>query len=308
MGKIIVIGHKNPDTDSVAAAIGLAELLKKEGKEAIPVRGGNLNKETEWALNHSGLEIGNVENIEGDEYFFVDFNEESQSPVDLKKVKLAGLLDHHKLACSWSTEDQVLFRVEPIGSTSTLVAKLYKERGEAIDAPISKALLCGIISDTLNFTSPTTTEEDKKYAEELAGSTQENTNELADKLFEAKSDLSSFTPEEIAKLDYKVFEFNGKKVGIGVIETVNPANAKEMEKDLREAVLKMKESENLDLVYLGIVDILKQETELILVGEEEKKTALKAFPDSQAKGDNLVLKEVVSRKKQIAPAIERALK
>jgi len=313
MSKIIVIGHENPDTDNIAAAISLANLLKKEGKEAAAYKKGVLNKESEWALNYTNLggqikDLSQEDSAENLEVFFVDFNEESQSPLDPAKIKLLGLIDHHKLAGNWKTEEPILFRVEPIGSSSTLVAKIYREKEVELTPELKKLLLCGIISDTLNLTSPTTTEEDKKMLAELASETGEDTNKLADSLFEAKSDLSAFTPEEIVKLDYKNFDFGTKKVGIGVVETVRPENVVKLEEQLKQELRKIKEKENLDLAYLGIVDIIKNETELFLISEKEKQVVMKSFSDITIKGDNLILRGVVSRKKQIAPAIEKAIK
>jgi len=309
--RTFVIGHLNPDTDSIVSAIALAGLLNSEGKEARAVKKGNLNKESQWALDHCQAKdsIEELENVpDGQEVFFVDFNEFDQCPLNPEKVKLIGLLDHHKLGSGWKTEEPILFRVEPVGATSTLMAKIYREKNIPLPENLAKLLLCGIISDTLNLTSPTTTEEDKHWAKKLSEQTNENVEELANNLFEAKSDLSSFTPEEVAKLDYKVFNFIGKKIGIGVIETVRSDNAKELEGELKKVMGKIKSEEGLDYVYLGIVDILNNQTELLIGDEETKLLARKAFPEATESGDNLILPNIVSRKKQIAPAIERVLK
>lgn len=308
---LTVIGHENPDTDNIAASIALAELLQIEGKEAKAFKKGNLNKETQWVLDYTGTkdkinELGDIP--DGQEFFLVDFNEESQSPVDPSKIQLKGLLDHHKLAGSWKTEEPILYRIEPLGSSCTLVCKLVQEKKIELPAEISKLLLCGIISDTLKLTSPTTTEEDKAWVDVLVKQAQEDVNKLADSLFEAKSDLSEFTPEEIAKLDYKVFDLSGKKVGIGVIETVKPDNAKKIEKELKEVITQIKGKEGLDFIYLGIVDIIKNQTEVFLINPEAKGLIMKSFSDIVIADDNLILKGVVSRKKQIVPALEKTLK
>ncbi|MFH1182918.1 MAG: manganese-dependent inorganic pyrophosphatase [Candidatus Moraniibacteriota bacterium] len=310
---IIVIGHTNPDTDNIAASIGLARLLMTEGRDASAYKKGNLNKETQWVLEYTKLsdqikELSSSEDEEKLTVFFVDFNEEAQSPLNPENVELVGLIDHHKLSGSWRTEEPILFRIEPVGSSSTLVAKMYQEKGIAIPDEIARILLCGIVSDTLKLTSPTTSEEDKIWTGILAEQTEENVEELADNLFAAKSDLSSFTPEEIAKLDYKNFNLGGKKVGFGVIETVMPDNAKKIEKELKDVMQKMKAEENLDFIFLGIVDIINNETEILLISPEAKDLIMKSFSDIVIRGENLILKGVVSRKKQIIPAIERVLK
>ncbi len=313
MKKIIVIGHENSDTDSVCAAISMAELLKEEGKAALAMRKGNLNKESEYALKFAEAEekieeLKEAVEFKDREFFFVDFNERAQSPVSAEEVKLVGLIDHHKLGSDFRTEEPIYFRIEPLGSSSTLVAKLYFEKGIEIQDWVAKLLLAGMISDTLNLTSPTTTDEDRLWVKRLSEITGTIPSELADKLFEAKSDLSAFTPQEIVKLDYKNFDFGGKKVGIGVVETVKPEKVKELEKELKEAMIKVKKEENVDLVYLGIVDIINNKTEMLLVGEEEKSLLMKVFSDIVIEGENLVLRGVVSRKKQIAPTIEKGLK
>lgn len=307
----IVIGHENPDTDNIAAALAIANLLKSEGKEAEAYKKGNINKESRWALEYSGLKIKDIAETslpEGQEVFLVDFNEESQAPIDMEKVKLTGLIDHHKLGSCWRTGEPILFRIEPLGSSCTLVCKMYQEKKIEFPESLSKMLLCGIISDTLKLTSPTTADEDKIWVNILSKQTGEDIDKIAEELFEAKSDLSAFSPEEIAKLDYKVFEFAGKKIGIGVIETVKPDGAKKLEKELKEVIRKIKSDEELDFIFLGIVDIINNQTEMFLISEEAKDLIMKSFSDIVIEGDNLILKGIVSRKKQIVPALEKTIK
>ncbi len=311
MKKTIVIGHDNSDTDSVCAAVAMAELLKAKGKKAVAMRKGSLNKETAFALEFAGAtkKVKSIKNdeIKGEEVFFVDFNEKAQSPIKGENYKLIGLIDHHKLSGDFKTEEPILFRIEPIGSTSTLVAKLYFEKEIEIEKWVAKLMLAGIISDTLNLTSPTATEEDSLWLRRLSAVTGVDTTKLADNLFEAKSDLSDFSPREIVKLDYKNFDFGGTKVGIGVVETVKPEKIKFLEPELKKALAEIKKEENLDLIYLGIVDILKNRTEMLLIGEREKALIMKVFSDIVISENNLILRGVVSRKKQIAPMIEKGL-
>lgn len=310
---ILVLGHENPDTDNIAASIAMANLLNAEGKEAQAVKKGNLNKEIQWVLEYSGAkdkikDLSEINLSDGQEIFLVDFNEQSQSPIDLTKTKLIGLVDHHKLGSSWKTEEPILFRIEPVGSSCTLICKMYQEKKVEFTPEISKLLLCGIVSDTLKMTSPTTTDEDRIWVNILSEQVAENVGKLAESLFEAKSDLSGFTPEEIAKLDYKTFDFKGKKVGIGVVETVKPEKLSEIEGELKRAITSIKNEEDLDFIFLGIVDIIKNQTEILLISEEAKSIIMKSFSDIVIHDDNLILKGVVSRKKQIAPTIEKAIK
>lgn len=313
MKKIIVIGHENSDTDSICAAASMAELLRAEGKNAVARRKGSLNKESEYALAFAGaeseiVELREDESSEENAFFFVDFNERAQSPVQSDNIELVGLIDHHKLGSDFRTEEPAYFRIEPLGSSSTLVAKLYFEKGVEIKDWVAKLLLAGIISDTLHLTSPTTTDEDRLWVKRLSELVGAAPAQLAEKLFEAKSDLSAFSPKEIAKLDYKNFDFGGTKVGIGVIETVKPEKVKALEEELKKALTEIKEEEKVDLIYLGIVDIINNRTEMLLIGEKEKALIMKVFADIVIEGENLILRGMVSRKKQIAPMIEKGLK
>lgn len=312
MNKIIVIGHLNPDTDTVASSIGLAELLNKEGQEAQAFKKGNLNQESRWALDFCNLKERIEElpetNLIDEKVFFVDFNEESQSPINMDKIRVEGIIDHHKFVPSFKTEEPKLIRIEPVGSTSTLVLKLAAEKRIELSLEIKKILLCGILSDTLNLSSPTTTKQEVDWVFKLKNELGVDPNEIADKLFEAKSDLSAFSPREIVKLDWKNFDFGSLQVGIGAVETVKPELVKKNENELRKALEEIKNEESLDLAYLGIVDILKNQTEMIILSEKEKEGIMKTFSDIIINGENLILRGIVSRKKQIVPALEAALK
>lgn len=301
--KITVLGHKNQDTDATVAAIGLAELFKAAGLfRAVAKIADQPNRETAYVLKRFGVNQPGTFSPKKDEaVFLVDFNEETQSPAPFKEVQIEGLVDHHKLNICFSKDYPVMFRVEPVGSSSTIVAKMHRDYGIKPTKTIASLLLSGILSDTLKFSSPTTTAEDIKIAKELARTAKVSISELAQKMFEAKSDLRGMAGNDIITMDYKEFVFGKHKTGIGVLETVNPSSALKIEKEIRTALSEYKKKQKIDLIYFGLVDIIKNSTTLLLIGKEEEEVAEKVF-GKIAKDGAMLLPDVVSRKKQIVPA------
>jgi manganese-dependent inorganic pyrophosphatase len=180
---------------------------------------------------------------------------------------------------------------------------VFKEKGVTPEKNLAGALIAAILSDTLKFTSPTTTDEDKKAVEELNEVAGVNVDELASEMFAAKSDISDVPTEELLGKDYKVFEMSGKKVGIGVWETVMPQTILERKAEILEKLAQKKTAEGLDLIYFSGVDILNGNSDLFVVSEGEKQVA-EAVWGSEVSEGILPLAGVVSRKKQIVPPLE----
>ncbi len=300
-----VVGHKNPDTDSVVAAIAFAEFENRVGKPSSPAVAGALNKETAYVLETFGVETPPLLPAEDKKIIIVDVNEPSQLADNAKPEEVVGVLDHHKIG-GLSTAEPIYVRIEPLGSTSTLVTRLFRAEGFDIRETTAKLLLAGILSDTLNFNSPTTTDIDKETAEFLNKTAGLDMNSLAQEMFKAKSDLTGISSEELVKADYKVFDINGKKVGIGVFETVHPAAALERHAELVDALGKKKTSDGLDYIFLSIIDILGEAAYTITATDEDKALVAKAFETTEKDGA-LFSPGIVSRKKQIVPAIEKVL-
>lgn len=308
MGKVYIIGHKNPDTDTVCASLAYAELKKKLGLTAEAVLPeGRINKETEFVLNSIELNapLQNFKFKEGDSFILVDHNEPSQIDSRVSLEAISEIVDHHKLG-GLSLHFPISVTIRPVGSSSTIVFQLFKAHNVVIDRNVAFLLLCGIISDTLLLSSPTTTEEDKKALEELSQIAEvKNVEELAQKMFEAKSDISEIPLSDIVFADFKVFKMGSKNVGIGVFETVAPhqvlARSEEIFKILNE------EKGKYDLLFFGLVDIFKKVTYLFLVSEEEKEVAENVFGKSYKEENILQVDGVVSRKKQIVPPLQEYL-
>ena len=168
-------------------------------------------------------------------------------------------------------------------------------------------MLCSILSDTLKFTSPTTTDVDKEAANELVKICGENIDEMARAMFEAKSDLSGMTPTDILKVDSKIFEMASKKARISVLETTKPQNALDMYDGLLTEMVKLKSSDGVDYIFFFVVDILKSESTLLVTNDQEREVAELAF-GQKSNGKTIVLPGVVSRKKQIVPKFEAVIK
>lgn len=307
MEKLIIVGHKNPDTDSILSAVVCEELFAKVfGKEAKAYRAGVVNNETKFILEKWGVEAPQLisSETEAESICLVDHNETSQIADGLQLGNIDFIIDHHKLAIT--TEKPIFVRVEPIGSTSSLIAKMFFEKGIAPSETSSKLLLSGILSDTLNFTSPTTTEEDKEIATKLNEIAHLDIENYVSEMFKAKSSLEGISTEEITTLDYKDFEMGAKKVGVGTWETTLPETVNERKDEIFQILSKRKETAKLDYMYFMVVDIIAGNCQLYIIGEDEKVLAEKVF-GSPVENGIMFLKGVVSRKKQIVPQLTEML-
>lgn len=308
MEKVIVIGHKNPDTDSIVSALAGVELLAKFfGKEAVAYRAGELNNETKFILEKfdvqapeliDGLDDGQVS------VALVDHNESGQTFDQLDYNNVDYVFDHHKI--SIKTEKQIFCRIEPIGSTASLIAKMFFEKNVPISEVNCKLLLAGILSDTLNLTSPTTTQEDRDLVGKLNEVAKIEIESFANEMFAAKSSLEGISISSIVTMDYKVFEMGSSKVGIGAWETTNPQSVDEKKEAIFTELVAKKEKEKLDHVFFMVVDIIKQNSQLYLIGDAERVLAEKVF-GGQTEKDVMILPGVVSRKKQIVPQLTEEL-
>ncbi len=302
MKEKFVVGHINPDTDSAVSALMLSRFLNKEGKDFKPVVAGKLNKETDFVFTYFSekppLVITEEQKING-EFFLVDHNEIAQSIAS--KENIIGVLDHHLLS-GMKTDDTIFFRVEPLGSTSSLVYKMIKERGVTITKKEAGLLLGGIISDTLNLNSPTTTTEDIDFYHELAEISEINPNTFAEEMFKMKSDFTGKNVEDIILSDMKEYDFGGKKIGVGLVETISLTYFKENEDDIVRSVKEIKADKNFDSFFFGVVDIVNKNTWLFVPSEEEEQVAKDVFRGVKS-GSYFVLEDISSRKKEIAPPL-----
>lgn len=304
MNKILVFGHKNPDTDSICSALVKAILEnKKNNANVIATRLGELNKETQFVFNYLGIEppILITELEENQEVILVDHNEFSQSIKGIEKAKITEVIDHHKIS-NFQTSEPLYYTAKPYGCTSTILYKMFLENNIKIEKPEAILMASAIISDTLLLKSPTTTQKDIDALNELAKIANIDINSYGLDLLKAGTDLSDYTAEQLINIDAKLFEMNNKKIKVAQVNTVDINAVFEKQNELENAINTVIENENLDLFMLVITDILNNNSETLSLGN---------FSSLVEKSYNVILKNnraflpgIVSRKKQIIPILQ----
>lgn len=301
MEKILVFGHKNPDTDSITSSIVMANFEKKLGNDAKACRLGNINKETEYVLNYLGIEVPElIESIpDGSNVILVDHNSQEESISNLDNLNILKVVDHHKVALS--TSYPLYYRAEPVGCTETVLYKMYNEYGVKIDKEIASLMLSAIISDTLLLKSPTTTDEDRKVVKELSEISGLNPETYGLDMLKAGTDLSSFSIEEILKLDAKQATLKDTKAIINQVNTASIEEVMKMKKELEAGMENIIEKENLDLFMLLITDIVNSNSQVIALGKAAN--LIEKSYNVKLEDNTALLKGIVSRKKQVIPVL-----
>lgn len=309
MSKVLVFGHKNPDTDSITAAISYAYLKRQLGMDAEAVRLGVVSNETAYALDHFGFEAPRfIEKAapEASRVILVDHNEKQQSVDDLDDVQVIEVIDHHRIA-NFETNDPLYYRAEPVGCTATILNKLYKENGIEVPKDIAGLMLSALISDSLLFKSPTFTEEDRKAADELAEIAGVNAEAYGLEMLKAGADLSGKTIEELIALDAKEFTLeDGLKIEIAQVNAVDVEEVMKQQAAFEVAIDKVIAAKGLGLFLFVVTDIINNDSIVLALGEEADRAAA-AF-DVSLTNRTATLTGVVSRKKQIVPVLTEALK
>ena len=302
-----VIGHKNPDSDSICSAIGYAAYKTEvTGETYIPRRAGKVNPESQFVLDRFGLEAPELlENAAGQELILVDHNEVAQAVDGLTEATIKEILDHHKIG-DVQTPDPIYFRNVPVGCTATIVYMHYQEQGLTPAKEIAGVLCSAILSDPLAFRSPTCTQKDIDTAEALAKIAGiEDVQAYAKEMFKAGSELAGKTPKEILYLDFKKFSAGDKTFGVGQVTSMDADELAELKGTMVEYIDSTFAEHEVDMLFLLLTDILDESSELIFAGEGAQAVVDKAFTSSET--DRTYLKGVVSRKKQVVPQITEAL-
>lgn len=306
MSKILVFGHQNPDTDAIGAAIAFANLQKELGKDAEAVALGEPNEETAFALNHFGLTAPRVvETVanEVEQVMLVDHNEFQQSVSDIEKVEILAVVDHHRIA-NFQTANPLYYRAEPVGCTSTIILKLYKENNVEVPKNIAGMMLSSIVSDTLLFKSPTCTQEDVQAAKELAEIAGVDLEAYGLEMLKAGTNLGTKSAAELIDLDAKSFPMGGSNLRIAQVNTVDLAEVFARQAELESAMQEANAANGYDLFVLVVTNILDSDSEILIVGEP-KENVEKAF-NVTLENNRALLKGVVSRKKQVVPQLTAA--
>lgn len=301
-----VIGHKNPDTDSVASAIAYAEFLKLRGYEAKPLIAGNINKGTALALKKFGLKVpeqAHLIDFPEASVVLVDHNESGQWADNLVKEHVVELIDHHRFG-DFSSARPIRVRTYPVGSTATIVTKIFQEHDMEPDHSIAGILLSAVLTDTLMFKSPTTTEQDKKVASWLNELVGIDMVAHAQEVFAAKSDIGDMSLRDVIEKDFKEFRFNSNtKVGIAVFETVDAIGPLARKAEFVAELVRLKAEMGLNYLLFTIIDIVKQESNFIVISGEEQELLEHVF-GGKAKDGIMTAPGLISRKKQIVPPLE----
>ncbi|MFJ2042610.1 MULTISPECIES: manganese-dependent inorganic pyrophosphatase [Paenibacillus] len=306
MEKALIFGHKNPDTDTICSAIAYADLKTKLGQDVEAVRLGEVNGETQFALDQFKVAAPRLIKTAANEVnkvILVDHNERQQSVSDIEEVTVVEVIDHHRIA-NFETSQPLYFRAEPVGCTATILNKLYKENGVEISAPIAGLMLSAIISDSLLFKSPTCTEQDVAAARELAAIAGVDADSYGLEMLKAGADLSQKTIAELISLDAKEFAMGQAKVEIAQVNAIDVNDVLVKQPELEAAIEAIISSKGLDLFVFVVTDILNNDSVALAYGASTKaveKAYNVTLSDSRA-----LLKGVVSRKSQIVPVLTEA--
>ncbi|WP_017814224.1 manganese-dependent inorganic pyrophosphatase [Paenibacillus shenyangensis] len=302
MPQVLVFGHKNPDTDTITSAIAYAALKKELGVDAEAVRLGEVNGETQYALDYFKVAAPRlVEKVsEVKEVILVDHNERQQSADDIDQVTVTEVIDHHRIA-NFETSAPLYYRAEPVGCTATILNKLYKENGVTITKEIAGLMLSAIISDSLLFKSPTCTEQDVAAARELAEIAGVDAEKYGLDMLKAGADLSRKTVEQLISLDAKEFQMGDAKVEIAQVNTVDVNDVLSQQAALETAINAVIEKKGLDLFLFVVTDILNNDSVGLALGKRTD-VVEKAYNVS-LDNHTALLKGVVSRKSQVVPVL-----
>ena len=302
---IKVFGHQSPDTDATGSAIVCAWYLSEHtGAAATPYVLGALNKETEFMLEHFTTATPTLleQVASGDDVVIVDTNNPQELFENINDTNMLSIIDHHKLVGGLETAGPIDISMRPLASTSSVIYVLMGD----IELPehIAGILLSCILSDTLEFRSPTTTPHNKDIAEKLAKQLGLDITTYASQLFAAKSDISDFTDSGLIKLDSKKFAVGETNLRVSVIETTNPGTVLARKDGIVTAIKEIVAAEgDVDEVLFFVVDILNEAATVFTYNDNVKSIIEKSFAVTVER-DTEVLPGIVSRKKQILPSLK----
>ena len=299
----LVFGHKSPDTDSTGSPILWAWYLNDvKGGDAEAVLLGEPNTEAAFLLEHWNLPKPRIiADVDADQpCVIVDTNNPAELPAGINGADVQAIIDHHKLVGGLETKGPIDITIRPLACTATIMLDLMGDDAAAMpDWAKGTALTC-ILSDTLEFRSPTTTDHDRATAERLAADLGLDIADYAAQMFAAKSDVSAFSDAELLRMDSKEYEVSGTKFRVSVLETTAPGIVLDRKASLMESMTTVAAEDGVDQVLLFVVDILNEEATLLIPNDLVKSVAEKSFGAAPT-GDAVVLPGIMSRKKQIIP-------
>jgi len=301
----LVFGHKSPDTDSTGSAIVWAWYLDHMGTKAEARLLGTPNTEAAFVAKHWGFELPPLlgDLAAGQKVVIVDTNNPAELPETINAADITAIIDHHKLVGGLETAGPIDITIRPLACTATLMYMLMGAHGGHAPDGIKGLMLSCIISDTLAFRSPTTTDSDRQVAERLARELGVDIPTLADAMFAAKSDVSRFSDAELLRMDSKEYTVEGVDFRVSVLETTAPQVILDRKASLMASMEAVAKEDGADQVLLFVVDIIREEATMLIPNDLTRTVAEKSF-GATVTGDTVVLPGVMSRKKQIIPALK----
>ncbi|WP_163934137.1 manganese-dependent inorganic pyrophosphatase [Paraferrimonas sp. SM1919] len=299
-----VVGHKIPDSDSICGAIALSYLKNQIGEPATPARLGDVSPETAFILEKFGFEAPEFkESYAGEDVYIVDHSELTQAPDDISEATIVGIVDHHKLG-DLTTATPLECWIRPVGCSNTIIKMMYDFHNVEIPKNIAGIMMCAILSDTVIFKSPTCTTADIKCVEalaEIAG--VEDFKALGMEMFKVKSAVEGTPVRDLVMRDFKDFNMNGSKVGIGQLEVIDLAVFDDIKADLEADIAAMKAEGERHTMMLLLTDIMKEGSEVLVISDNHSLTE-QAYGKASVEG-RVWLDGVLSRKKQVVPNLQK---
>jgi len=301
---VYAVGHKVPDSDSIVGAIALAYLKTQIGEDVIPARLGELSPETQFILDKFNYPVPELKlSYAGESLYIIDHSDIALAPDDIAQATILGIIDHHKLG-DLTSDTPLECWIRPVGCSNTVIKMMYDFHNVEIPKDIAGMMLCAILSDTVIFKSPTCTTADIRCVEVLADIAGiEDFKELGMDMFKVKSAVLNTPMRDLVMRDFKNFNMNGTKIGIGQLEVIDLAIFDEMKADLEAEIAKLKQEEGQHSVLLLLTDIMKEGSELLVISDNDA-LAEQAFGQATVAG-KVWLDGVLSRKKQIVPPLEK---
>ena len=303
---IKVFGHKSPDTDSTGSPIIWAWYLTEvQGTKAEACLLGEPNTEAAFMLTHWNLPKPAIitDVTAGDEVVILDTNNPAELPPSINDARILGIIDHHMLVGGLKTRTPIDITIRPLACTATILHDLIGSDLARAPRAIKGAMLSCILSDTLEFRSPTTTPHDRAVAQKLAVDLGVSIPDLAAQLFAAKSDVSAFSDAALLRMDSKEYTVAGRELRVSVLETTAPKVLIDRKAALMAAMPAVASEDGADQVLLFIIDILNEEATLLIPNDLTRQLAEASFGCTVV-GDTVVLPGIMSRKKQIIPALK----
>ncbi|MEZ8058414.1 manganese-dependent inorganic pyrophosphatase [Vibrio splendidus] len=299
---ILVVGHKNPDSDSICSALVATELLKARGEEATPIRQGEINRETQHILEVAGAEKPELRtSVAGEKIWLVDYSDLAQAPDDVAEAEIVGIVDHHRLGDAMTVNPMEAW-IWPVGCTNTVLFNMFKIEGHSISQQIAKLMMSAILSDTVGFASPTCTQKDKDAVAELAeiaGVT--DVDAFIKALLIAKTNIEGLSAAQLVEKDLKGYPFNGRDVVVGQVELATLEQVDGMIEALEADLEARCEKDGLAFAAVMLTDITTAQTRLLYKGE---------WADKLVKFEKdcvLMMENTLSRKKQGWPWLQGEL-